>query len=267
MTAIVGNLRILRHSFVCAFADYAMMFTWRTWTTAYLGRMVMQVLFFGIIGLLLDDPAAIASLIIGNAVVIAAFESVNAINSTTWERRAGTLSLLVASPSNPLTVLAGRSVQWIPTGIALSTISLVVVAQIFGIALPWPRTLLVPILVGTISLSAFAWGLLFGVLVFHAIEQRLIFTNLSYLTFMAFCGVNVPIAFWPAWLQTIVAFLPVTHGLQAIRVLLEGGAAGEIVRLAGLELAVGALWFIPAVIAIRRLVDGGRRRGTIDFSE
>ena len=258
MNAVVGNARVLRHSFGCAFADYAMMFMWRTWSTAYLGRMIMQVLFFGIIGLLLGDPAAIQYLIIGNAIVVAAFESVNAVNSTTWERRAGTLSLLV--------VLAGRSVQWIPTGIALSTISLVVVAQIFGVPLPWPRSLLVPVLVATISLSAFIWRLLYGTLVFRAIEQRSYATMLSYLAFMAFCGVNVPVEFWPAWIQRAVAFLPVTHGLQAIRLLIDGGAASEIVRLAGLELAVAGLWLIPAVLAIRRLVDGGRKRGTIDFS-
>ena len=52
MSAMLGVVRILRHSAASGFADFATMFTWRTWSTAWLGRVIMQVMFFALIGLL-----------------------------------------------------------------------------------------------------------------------------------------------------------------------------------------------------------------------
>ncbi|MEJ7702864.1 MAG: hypothetical protein WKF47_04025 [Geodermatophilaceae bacterium] len=61
--------------------------------------MVSQVIFFALIGRLLDSPEAAAYLLVGNAVMIAALEAMMVVASTTWERRAGTLPLLIAAPS------------------------------------------------------------------------------------------------------------------------------------------------------------------------
>lgn len=267
MKTILPHLRVVQHATICAFADYSGMFSWRTWSTAYVGRMITQVMFFALIGLLIGDPEAVHYLLIGHAVIIASHEAVNIIASTTWERRAGTLSLLVASPSNPLIVFLGRCVQLIATGTALATISLVVVGLMFGIEMPWPRILIVPLIIIVIAASTATFGLFIGVYVFRFIGLRLIAINVSSLTFMAICGVSVPVNFWPTSVQRIAAFLPVTHGLQAIRDLLDGAAAEVVIRGVGLELAIAALWLLPSLVAVRWLVDGGRRAGSIEFGD
>jgi ABC-2 type transport system permease protein len=262
----IGTARILRHSAVSGFADFATMFTWRTWSTAWLGRVIMQVMFFALIGLLLGDADAVRFLLIGNAVMIAATESLMTVASTTWERRAGTLPLLVASPASPLTVFVGRSVQWIPSGVGSSTVAFFVVAAVFGIDLPWPRALLVPPLIVVVAVSAYLFGSFLGALVLRAMDARNMVSNVAIWTMMAICGVNVPVDFWPGAVQRVASVLPVTHGLGAIRHHLDGASTAVVLQGVGLELLVGLGWFTLALLSIRRLVNHGRREGTIEYA-
>lgn len=261
-----GTLRVARHAVASGVADFTTMFTWRTWTTAWLGRMVLQVVFFGLIGRLVEDPDTVRFLVIGNAVMLAAVESMFVVASTTWERRAGTLPLLVASPTSPLLVFAARSLHWLATGVVSASVSLVAAAAVFGIALPWPRVLLVPPLILAVGLSTYLFGSFLGALVLRAMEFRNVVGNVVHLTMMAICGVMVPVDFWPPAIQRVAAVLPVTHGLQAVRALLDGTGPGPIVRGVVLELLVGLAWLTLALLSIRRLVDRGRRDGSIEYT-
>ncbi len=266
MNRLGTSLHVLRHSAASGFADFGHMFTLTTWSTAWLGRVVMQVLFFAMIGLLLGDADTVRFLLIGNAVMIAATESIMTVASTTWERRAGTLPLLIASPTSPLLVFIGRSVQWLPSGIASSTISFFVVAAVFGVDLPWPEALLVPALIVVVSVSAYLFGSFLGALVLRAMDARNLVSNLAIWSMMAICGVNVPTDFWPAGVQAVAKVLPVTHGLGAIRDLLDGASATTVLQGVGLELLVGTGWLLLALLSIKRLVDHGRRTGTIEYA-
>ena len=266
MNTLVRTLRTMRHSAASGFADFARMFTWRTWTTAWLGRVVTQVMFFALIGLLLGDADAVRFLLIGNAVMIAASESLMTVASTTWERRAGTLPLLIASPTSPLVVFIGRSVQWLPSGTSSATVAFFVVAWVFGIDLPWPQALLVPALIAVVSISAYLFGSFLGALVLRAMDARNVVSNIAIWSMMAICGVNVPTDFWPRGVQAVASLLPVTHGLQAVRDLLDGAAAPVVLQGVGLELLVGAGWLMLALLSIQRLIDHGRRTGTIEYA-
>lgn len=99
-----------------------------------------------------------------------------ATTATVRERRAGTLPLLVASPTSPLVVLMGRSTFFVANGVAFSV------------------------------------GALAG-------------------------------------------FLPVTHGLDAVRELLGEGRPGAVLTGAGLELPVGAGWLVASLVTFRRLAE------------
>lgn len=260
-------LRIARHAVAAGIADFSTMFTWRTWTTAWLGRMVLQVVFFGLIGRLVGDVETVRFLVIGNAVMLAAVESMFVVASTTWERRAGTLPLLVASPTSPLLVFASRSVFWLATGFVSASISLFAAAALFGIALPWPRVLLVPPMILVVGTSTYLFASFVGALILRAMEFRNVVGNVVHLTMMAICGVMVPTDVWPVGIRALASLLPVTHGLAAIRLLLDGGGAAPVLRGLGLELLVGAGWYLLALLSIRRLVDRGRADGSIEYAD
>jgi ABC-2 type transport system permease protein len=82
---------------------------------------------------------------------------------------------------------------------------------------------------------------------------------------MAFCGVSVPLSFWPGWVEAVANILPVTHGLQAVRDLLDGAAASVILENVALEILVGLCWLTVAILVIDRMADAGRRDGSIDL--
>jgi ABC-2 type transport system permease protein len=261
---IRDNLRILRQGAVSSMADLRATYTWRTWTFAWLARILCQVAMFALIGRLLG-PDKTAYLLIGNAVFVAVPSVMLVCSSIGWERMIGTVPLLVASPAPTLTVFAGRNVHWLLDGVTCSTVSLFTLGPLFGVSLPMPVALLAVPLIAVTAIAVYCFALTLGGLVLRLMRLRVLAGNLGGLTLMVLTGVQVPTTFWPTVLQYVTAVLPVTHGLAAVRTVLAGGAAAEAGRLVFLELAVGGLWLGLAYLAFRWLHGGGRRDGSLEF--
>jgi ABC-2 type transport system permease protein len=258
-------LTAFRYAVTTGLADYAVMYTWRTWTAAWLSRVLCQVAFFALIGRLLDSPEATAFLLVGNAVVIAAVESCFVTASTTWERRSGTLPLLVAAPAGPLLAFGARSLFWPASGTVTASISLFALAPLFGVPVPLPAGLFAVPLIALVALSTYAFALTLSGYVLRAMEARNVVGNVAHLSLMALCGVQVPATFWPGWVQAVSGFLPVRHGLDGVRTLLAGGPLSAVGRDALLEAAVGLGWLAVAALTFRRFAEHGRRDGSIEF--
>ena len=228
-------------------------------------QIIAQAAFFSLFARLFDSPQHEHFLLIGNAVAVGAHTASWAIFASTWDRRAGTYPLLVIAPASLIPVIVGRSAVWMAAGVATSVITFVVLGAIFDFSLPWPNALLlVPLSILTCA-STFAFSLFVGSM---AIRQPQLGTTMSgILTIFsrAFCGVSVPVAFWPGYVQFIVKLLPITHGLQAIRLALDEASAGAILQAAALEAAVGLGWIALAVLAMDRMANAGRRDGSIEF--
>jgi ABC-2 type transport system permease protein len=261
----VAWLTAFRYAVATGVADYSTMYSWRTWTAGWLSRVLCQVAFFALIGRLLDSPAATQFLLVGNAVVMAAVESCFVTASTTWERRGGTLPLLVAAPAGPLLAFGARSLFWPASGTATASISLFALAPLFGVPLPMPRALLAVPVIALVALATYTFALTLSGYVLRVAEARNVVGNVAHLSLMALCGVQVPATFWPDWVQAVAGFLPVRHGLDGVRTLLSGGPLGTVLRDAGLEVAVGLGWLAVAALTFRRFAESGRRDGSIEF--
>lgn len=264
-TVIRDNLRILRCAFVSAFADMRATYTWRTWTFAWLVRILCQVTLFAFIGKLIGNPATTEYLVVGNSVFITADIVMMVCATTSWERMAGTLPLLIGAPASPFVVFAGRSVQWLVDGLACSTVSLMLLAPVLGVHLPFSAVLLAVPMVALISLSVYAFGLVLAGLALRVMSARNIIGRLGSILLMVLTGVQVPVDFWPAPLRVVAQFLPLTHGLEAVRTVLHGGSGGTVLKGLGLEIAVGFGWSLVAVYTYWRLVASGRKDGSIEF--
>jgi ABC-2 type transport system permease protein len=262
-----GTLLVLRYSAASAFADFSTIYTWRTWTLGWLSRVLCQVAFFALIGRLLGAPEQGRFLLVGNAVMIAALESMFVVASTTWERRAGTLPLLLAAPTEPALVFAGRSVQWLASGSATAIISLCGLGLAFGLPLHLTTVLAAVPLVVLVSVSTYCFALVPAALVLRVMQLRNVVANLTMLTMMTFCGVQVPTTFWPGWVQGVASALPLTHGLAAVRAALAGADWSVVLPPVGAEVALATGWLAAAVLAFRRLAEHGRRDGSIEFGD
>ncbi|MEO3828147.1 ABC transporter permease [Actinomadura sp. B10D3] len=259
-------LRIVRESLVLGLAEMGAVYTWRTWTFGWLVRLLCQATFYALLGRYVGDEETMRYVLVGNIMVLACMESAIVVISLAGERATGTLPLLAVTPSGHLPVYLGRGLQWTVTGLASSLIAWLALPPLLGVPLPWPRAALaIPVIV-VILVSSYGYGCaLAGIaLRLHGVEWLVL--NFAYGIVMTFGGVNVPVEFWPAPLEAAVQALPVVHGLEAVRGILDGAPAGHVMGLLGAEALVGACWYAVAALSMDRLVSAGRRDGTLDHA-
>lgn len=266
MTRVRQWWRVLSYAAVNGFLGFAAIYTWRSWTFGLLGRMITQVAFFASIGRLLGSTEQVKYLLLGNAVMVAANGALTVVQTTSGERNSGTLILLVASPSSPVLAIMGGTSWFIANGLLTSLGSLVIVAPMFGVALPWTRLPELLALMVLVTLSMYMAGTFIGGIVLRFPSIRRSAFNVARLTVMALCGVSIPRSFYPDGVRYLAEVLPLTHGLEAIREVFADGRSGYILGQAGLEAVVGGGWLLLALLTFSRMADAGRRNGSIVFA-
>lgn len=259
------QVRVLEQAAISALAELRVYYTWKTWTFTWLARLLIQVAFFGLIGRMLGGDDQVRYLLVGNAVAIAALESSVAILAIHEERRSATLASLVAAPAGHLVVYLGRGLHYLLSGLATSCAAFVVLPPLFGVALPWPRAALAVLAIALVGLSSYCYAAFLAAVVLGLPNLLWVVLNLSYLVLMSFCGVNVPIDFWPGVVQRITTLLPLTHGLAAVRDLLDTGATASFAYGLMLEAAVAIGWLAAAAAMFQLMVVRGRSTGAIEF--
>ena len=237
----------------------------RSWLAGWYVRVLFQVGFFALIGERLGDEEKTFYLLVGNSLLIAGQLGVFSLNMTSAERWAGTLPLLVASPSSPVVVFSARGSYLAIDGALSALAALFVAGPLFGMELPWPRVLAVIPLTMLVALASYGFGTFLAGIVFRFRSINSLVVVTTYVALMAACGVNVPLSYYPEPLEWLSRFLPLTNGLLGIRGVFDGAPAGEIVGYAVLEGAVGLGWMTAALLSFNRLASRGRRDGSLDF--
>jgi ABC-2 type transport system permease protein len=265
IAAIKAGARAMYWATRSGLADFSIIFTVWTWLFGWGLRILAQVLFYLVIGSLLG-PGQGRYLMIGNTVFLMAAHSLSTSASLTWERQLGTLPLLVASPTPASTVLIGRSLFWIPDGLICSMAAFLILGPVAGVhftaaALGWTA-----ILLAVTGIACYGLGCFLGSLMLVVPDLRNVVGNAMTTVMMILCGVNLPLDALGPTAQRVAEFLPLTHGLAAIRLTLDnGGASAEVGRQAMLELATGSAWLVMAVVALQVLARRSRRNGRALF--
>ncbi|WP_117404948.1 ABC transporter permease [Actinomadura spongiicola] len=258
--------RIVRESLILGFAEMSAVYTWRTWTFGWLVRLLCQAAFYALLGRYVGDETTMRYVLVGNIVVLACLESTIVVISLAGERAMGTLPLLAITPSGHLPVYLGRGLQWTVTGLASSLTAWLVLPPLLGVPLPWPRAAYaIPVIV-LILASSYGYGCALAGVALRLRGVEWLVLNFAYGVVMTFGGVNVPVDTWPGPLRVAVEVLPVVHGLQAIRGVLDGASTGHVMGLICAEALVGAGWYAVAALSTERLVSVGRRDGGLDHA-
>lgn len=260
------TLRVMWYATLSGAHDYWAIFTLKSWILGWCVRMISQVSFFALIGKLLQSDTQTQFFLIGNAVVVAAQAALFAMNMTTAERGNGTLSLLLASPSRPVVVFAARGVYVMADGVFSALLGLFILGPAFGLHFPFPRIILVIPLTLLVGVSAYSFStFLAGVIIRHRETTGLI-VNATYVSLMALCGVNVPVSFFPPWLEWIARCLPLTNGLEAIRGVITGAPSSQVLAHAGGELLVLVAWLSLALATFGLFMRAGQRDGSLEYA-
>ena len=256
----------LRVLFVGGTISYRALFNWISpgmYVTTMLGSPIFQILFFTYLGRYAGGRSD-EFFVVGNAVQVSAMAGIyGMVMGIANERQFGTLSPLLATPANRLAVFAGRGLPFIVNGLVVSA---------FGFVSSWvlldfsPDPSVLPalsfvVLVTVVSCTAL--GALIGSI---GLRARDVFfaANLVYFLLLLFCGVNVAVGDLPGWMEAIGRGLPLTHGIQAARQIVDGAALGDVAGLVATEAAIGAAYAIAAYTLFRLFEAEGRRRASLE---
>ena len=261
----MNALRLFRFGLLVGSKEFTDYWNWKTWFGGWMVQTIAMAVFFSLFARLFDSPELERFLLIGNAVVVGTMLVGWTVPSSTWDRWDGTFALLVVAPASLVPAVMGRTSIWFAAGTATSLLTFIVLGVLFDLALPWPDTIFVVPLVILTCASTYCLTLFLGSLVTRQPRIRLFVLSFWNTGVNAFCGVFVPVAFWPDSVQTIVRFVPIAHGLQAIRLLLDEASAVAVLQEAALEAVVGLGWVVIAIFVMDRMANAGRKDGSIEF--
>ncbi len=228
-------------------------------------RAVLQALFFVLIAKAAGGSQLARFALVGNAVHAAVFPAIIYMAIVIeLEKWAGTLPQLIASPMHWLPLLVGRSAATFGDALFSTTIVLGVLIPILSpdiAALNLLRA--VPLLLLTVA-SASGLGWLIGAISLPLRWGALI-SNMTAYAMMVLCGVNFPLTALPPTFQTVGRALPMSHGLLAVRAVIDGAPYSQVMRLMGTELLIGLLYGMAAWLLFGYRLNVARQKGNLEL--
>lgn len=257
------SLRIL---FVGGYLAYQGLFQWLTKRLVFptlVVRPVIQMATFTLIGTSLGSQP-LAFYAVGNAVHATARAAIFAATiSIAAERTNGTLSTVLAAPARPVLIFSGRLIPPLLTGLLSSILMLGLVWGFTDAHMSLGAYGQMTLLIALISASCSALGLTLGSIGLY-LRDVFFLPNIVVYAMLLFCGINLSATQTPAAMRVVGDFLPLTHGLRAVRDLLAGRSPATSDWLA--ELAILAAYAVIAWLLLQVFARRARIDASLDLS-
>lgn len=228
-----------------------------------LGFPFFLMLFFIFMGKYVgfSDPVYI---VIGNILLIPASSGMGGVTLAIGdERQWGTLSYVLGSPAPRGPVFMGRAFYYILDGFVTALLGFAIAAIIFGMDLSRVNIILLMCCSLLIAVTSCGLGFLFGSISLVTRDGWMILnTFLSFLYILV--GVNFPIASLPLILQKVSWWLPLTRGIMAARLVIDGAGWSSISSLIAGEALVGLVYIFIGYFFFMFLEKRSMQSGTLD---
>jgi ABC-2 type transport system permease protein len=256
----------IRVFFIGGYLAYRALFNWIHWSIyipTMLGGPMFQILFFAYIG----RYAKLRSdefFVIGNAVAISAVGGIFGMAMTIGgERWTQTLSSILVTPANRLALFLGRTLPNLVNGVIVSIFGFIAGWLFLDFSLTPMEIPAIALVVVVTSFACTAFGMMIGAFGLRG-RDVFFFANLVIFVFLLFCGVNVPFYSLPGWMQAIGRVLPLTHGIEAARLIADGASLREVSGLVWTEAGIGVCYAALGYALLRYFEIDGRRRATLE---
>ncbi len=252
--------------FVGGLISYRALFYWISpwqYIPTMLGAPLFQILFFVYLG----RAAGVAStnfFVVGNAIQICSMSAIYGMTmAIANERNFQTLSPILATPANRLALFLGRGLPVVISGLQTSIFGFLVAALLVDFRPPPDAIPGLALAVVVTAASCTGLGMALGS---FGLRVRDVFlsANIAYFLLLLVCGVEVPLSRLPGVLQGLAQILPLTHGIEAGRLLATGHPLARAFPDIGLEALVGLLWALLAYSMFSFFERQGRRSGVFD---
>jgi ABC-2 type transport system permease protein len=248
--------------------SYRALFYWLTpwvYVPSLLVAPIFQILLFVYIG----RNARLESdefYVIGNALQYAAIPCVFAMGfAISGERFQQTLGPILVSPAPRLPLFLGRAVPVMLNGAFVAAFSLAVGGLLLGIDVPASALGPLALVVLVSAVSCTGLGLINGALGLR-VREVAVLGNVIFGLLLIFTGANVPLEELPGWMQAISERVPLTHGIEAARLLADGAALSAVDHLIAQELLVGLGYGVAGYALIRFFEWQSRVHATLEVA-
>jgi len=136
-----------------------------------------------------------------------------------FEKRVGSLDRLIMAPIYPATILLGKLLGGALFGMLTGGILLLISRLVWDIPFSHPTWL--PLVFLLSALTSASLGTLVAVSV-HEVFEAMTLANYFRFPMIFLCGVFVPILSMPVWIRPLSYVLPLTYGVDALRICLLG---------------------------------------------
>lgn len=256
----------LRIFFIGGLMSYRAMFGWLSpWILipSLVVSPICQILLFAYIGRsagVRDDEFYV----IGNALNYAAIPCLFAMASTIeGERQGRTLGIVLTTPARRLPLFLGRALPVIANGWGVAMVGVLAGVALLDVEIPsgaWPALVFVVVVT---SASCTGLGLAMGAVVLR-VREGATFGNVIFCVLLVFSGVNVAREDLPGWMASVGAWLPLTHGIEAARLLADGSNLADVTGLVAREVGVGGLYTVLGLLLLRYFEAESRRTASLE---
>ena len=252
--------------FIGGLMSYRALFGWLSpWVfiPSLLVAPVFQILLFVYIG----RSAQLESdefYVVGNAIQYAAIPCLFAMTHLiAGERFQQTLGYILISPAKRLPLFVGRSLPVVANGFFVAAFALVVGGAIVGMEVPGSAWGPIALATAVSAFSCTGLGLVNAGLGF-VVRETAVLSNIIFGLLLVFTGANVPVEELPGWMQVVSEGIPFTHGIEAVRQLVDGAGLADVGGLIGTEALIGVVYGALGYALIRGMEVLGRRHATLD---
>ncbi len=248
-----------------SFAVYSVELTPAVILGSKIPRWVLQALFFVLIAKAAGGNELAKFALIGNAVHAAVFPAIVELAIVIEvEKWAGTLPHLIAAPANWLPMMIGRSMAGFFDALLSTVLVLVVLVPVIAPDIAVVNLLrAAPLLVITLITTG-GLGWLSGSISLPTRWGMLLCNMIGYIMMLT-AAVNFPLSALPPAVQWLSRSLPMTHGLLAIRAVVDGAPYSDVMGLMGLEILIGVVYGAAAWLMFRYRLNTARSNGNIEL--
>ena len=259
------ELSVLRSaSWIAMRSQFAAVPPW-LWAVQVVTMSIAQMTFFVLVTQLAGNPSVeVQQVALGNALQAVTFSTVFAICSIPGnEKHAGTLPLVMTTPTRVFTVVIGQSLFQILTGILTVVFSLAFATLVFGVDLSGINILSAATVILLTAFAMSGFGLMlssFGVY----LRSSTLLASLFLYVGLIFCGVNFPVSQLPSFLQPVSYVLPMTYGVSALKMAVGGSSLLEIVPEIAAMLVIGTVMIAVGYLMFGKFEKMARAKGSTE---
>ncbi|MDW5562047.1 MAG: ABC transporter permease [Methanomassiliicoccus sp.] len=202
---------------------------------------------------------------LGNALQTVSYSAVFSICSIPGEEKhAGTLPLIMMTPSRIFTVVLGESLFQIVTGIITVAFSLLIAATFFGVSFAQVNLLAVCAVILVTCFAMAGFGLMLGSFGIYLRSSTLLASLFMYVG-LVFCGVNFPIDQLPSFLQPISYVLPLSYGVRSLSLAVSGSNVLSILPSLIAMVVIGFIMILIGMAMFYVFEKMARSKGTTEI--